>query len=71
MMKAVRIYEYGSPETLKYETDVPEPMLGADMVLIEVAATRVNPIDCKIRSGARQKDFRLTLPAILGKTQSD
>ena len=32
MMKAVRIYEYGGPETLKYETDVPEPMLGADMV---------------------------------------
>jgi NADPH:quinone reductase-like Zn-dependent oxidoreductase len=69
-MKAVRIYGYGGPETLKYETDVPEPTLGADMVLIEAVATSVNPIDWKIRSGARQKDFPLTLPAILGKDVS-
>jgi NADPH:quinone reductase-like Zn-dependent oxidoreductase len=69
-MKAVRIYEYGGPETLKYETGVPEPTLGADMVLIEAVATSVNPIDWKIRSGARQKDFPLTLPAILGKDVS-
>jgi NADPH:quinone reductase-like Zn-dependent oxidoreductase len=69
-MKAVRIYEYGGLETLKYETDVPEPTLGADMVLIEAVATSVNPIDWKIRSGARQKDFPLTLPAILGKDVS-
>jgi NADPH:quinone reductase-like Zn-dependent oxidoreductase len=69
-MKAVRIYEYGGPETLKYETDVPEPTLGADMVLIEAVATSVNPIDWKIRSGVRQKDFPLALPAILGKDVS-
>ena len=55
---------------MKYETDVPEPTLGADMVLIEAVATSVNPIDWKIRSGARQKDFPLTLPAILGKDVS-
>jgi NADPH:quinone reductase-like Zn-dependent oxidoreductase len=30
----------------------------------------VNPIDWKIRSGARQKDFPLNLPAILGKDVS-
>jgi NADPH:quinone reductase-like Zn-dependent oxidoreductase len=30
----------------------------------------VNPIDWKIRSGARQKDFPLKLPAILGKDVS-
>ena len=69
-MKAVRIYEYGGPETLKYETDVPEPTLGPDMVLIEAVAASVNPVDWKIRSGARQKDFPLTLPAILGKDVS-
>ena len=69
-MKAVRIYEYGGPETLKYELDVPEPTLGPDLVLIESAATSVNPIDWKIRSGARQKDFPLKLPAILGKDVS-
>jgi NADPH:quinone reductase-like Zn-dependent oxidoreductase len=30
----------------------------------------VNPIDWKIRSGARQKDFPLTFPAILGRDVS-
>jgi NADPH:quinone reductase-like Zn-dependent oxidoreductase len=69
-MKAVRLYEYGGPENLKFETDVPEPTLGADFVLIEAAATSVNPVDWKIRSGARQKDFPRTLPTILGKDVS-
>ncbi len=69
-MKAVRIYEYGGPETLKYEIDVPQPTLGADTVLIEAVATSVNPIDWKIRSGSRQKDFPLNFPAILGKDVS-
>jgi NADPH:quinone reductase-like Zn-dependent oxidoreductase len=55
---------------LKYETDVPEPALGADAVLIEAVATSVNPIDWKVRSGARQKDFPLKFPAILGKDVS-
>jgi len=69
-MRAVRIHEYGGPETLKYEIDVPEPSLNADAVLIAAAAASVNPIDWKVRSGARQKDFPLTLPAILGKDVS-
>jgi NADPH:quinone reductase-like Zn-dependent oxidoreductase len=64
------LYEYGGPENLKYEVDVPEPPLGVDAVLIEAAATSVNPIDWKVRSGARQKDFPLALPAILGKDVS-
>ena len=69
-MKAVRLYEYGEPENLKFEVDVPEPTLGADSVLVEAAAASVNPIDWKIRSGARQKDFPLALPAILGRDVS-
>jgi NADPH:quinone reductase-like Zn-dependent oxidoreductase len=69
-MKAVRIYQYGGPETLKYEENVPDPVIGTDTVLIESAATSVNPIDWKVRSGARQKDFPLALPAILGRDVS-
>jgi NADPH:quinone reductase-like Zn-dependent oxidoreductase len=65
-MKAIRLYEYGGPENLKYDTDVPEPRLGPDFVLVAAAAASVNPIDWKIRSGARKKDFPLTLPTILG-----
>ena len=69
-MKAVRLYEYGGPENLKFEENVPEPALGADGVLIEAAAASVNPIDWKVRSGARQHDFPLRLPAILGRDVS-
>lgn len=68
-MKAVRIHGYGGPQVLRYE-DAPEPAVAADTVLIELVATSVNPIDWKIRSGARQKDFPLQLPAILGKDVS-
>jgi NADPH:quinone reductase-like Zn-dependent oxidoreductase len=32
-VKAVRLYEYGGPENLKYEEDVPEPAVGADFPL--------------------------------------
>jgi NADPH:quinone reductase-like Zn-dependent oxidoreductase len=69
-VKAVRLYEYGGPENLKFEEDAPEPTLSADSVLVEAAATSVNPVDWKIRSGARQKDFPLKLPAILGRDVS-
>ncbi len=69
-MRAVRIYAYGGPETLKYELDVPEPAMGTNDILIEAAAASVNPIDWKVRSGARQKDFPLQLPAILGRDVS-
>jgi NADPH:quinone reductase-like Zn-dependent oxidoreductase len=69
-MKAVLLYEYGGPENLKYEDKAPDPTLTADFVLLEAAATSVNPIDWKIRSGARQKDFPLSLPAILGRDVS-
>jgi NADPH:quinone reductase-like Zn-dependent oxidoreductase len=69
-VKAVRLHEYGGPETLKYEDNVPEPALSEDAVLVEASATSVNPIDWKVRSGARQKDFPLKLPAILGRDVS-
>lgn len=69
-MKAVRLYEYGGPENLKYEDNVPEPALSDGPVLVETPATSVNPIDWKVRSGARQKDFPLKLPAILGRDVS-
>ncbi len=69
-MKAVRLHEYGGPEKLSFDTDVPAPVAGDDSVLVEATATSVNPIDWKSRGGARQKDFPLKLPAILGKDVS-
>jgi NADPH:quinone reductase-like Zn-dependent oxidoreductase len=69
-MKAIRLYEYGGPENLKYEEDAPEPAVTGDSILVEAWAASVNPIDWKIRSGARQKDIPLKLPAILGRDVS-
>src|SRR6202166_489294 len=65
-MKAVVLHEYGGPEKLKFEDNFPDPQVSGDTVLIAAAAASVNPIDWKIRSGARQKDFPLSFPAILG-----
>ncbi len=49
-MKAAFLTTTGSPDTIQYG-DVAEPQLGADQVLIRVAACSVNPIDTYIRSG--------------------
>jgi NADPH:quinone reductase-like Zn-dependent oxidoreductase len=46
-MRAVVLYEYGAPEKLKFENDVPEPQISGGTVLIGAAAASVNPIDCK------------------------
>jgi NADPH:quinone reductase-like Zn-dependent oxidoreductase len=69
-MKAVRLYEYGGPEKLVFEEDVPVPPLPPQNILVKTAAASVNPIDWKVRSGARQKDFPRTLPTILGRDVS-
>ena len=69
-MKAVVLHEYGGPEKLRFEDNVPEPQIGGGTVLIEVAAASVNPIDWKMRSGMRQKDSPLSFPAILGRDVS-
>src|SRR5579863_4539381 len=69
-MRAVMLYEYGGPEKLKFENDVAEPQISGATVLIAAAAASVNPIDWKLRSGMRQKDFPLSFPAILGRDVS-
>jgi NADPH:quinone reductase-like Zn-dependent oxidoreductase len=69
-MKAVVLHEYGGPEKLKLEDNVADPQVSGDAVLIAAAAASVNPIDWKVRSGARQKDFPLSFPAILGRDVS-
>ncbi|HRG98073.1 MAG TPA: NADP-dependent oxidoreductase [Polyangiaceae bacterium] len=64
-MKAARIHSYGGPEVLVVD-DVPDPACGPDDVLVEVHASSVNPIDCKIRAGSQRGAVRLSLPARLG-----
>jgi NADPH:quinone reductase-like Zn-dependent oxidoreductase len=52
-MKAVVLHEYGGPDKLKFENDVPDPEIRENTVLIAAFAASVNPIDWKVRSGAR------------------
>ena len=62
-MKAIVIHKFGSPEEFEI-AEIAQPRPEAGEVLIKVAATSVNPIDTKIRSGvvaAVAPDF----PAVL------
>jgi NADPH:quinone reductase-like Zn-dependent oxidoreductase len=69
-MKAVVLNEYGGPENLKFEEDVPDPLTGGNTVLIAATAASVNPIDWKLRSGKLKQNSPLTFPAILGRDVS-
>lgn len=69
-MHAVRLYEYGPPKNLKYEEDVPDPEIGPDDVLVAAAATSINPVDWKMRSGEAKERFPVTFPGILGRDVS-
>jgi NADPH:quinone reductase-like Zn-dependent oxidoreductase len=64
------LHEYGGPENLKFEDNVPEPQVSGNTILIALAAASVNPIDWKLRSGAMQKTRPLSFPAILGRDVS-
>jgi NADPH:quinone reductase-like Zn-dependent oxidoreductase len=59
------IHAYGSPDELKFE-DVPDPSPGPGEVLIRTAATSINPLDVKMRSGEVKEYFPVSFPAILG-----
>lgn len=52
-MRAWVIEEHGGPEVFK-EVELPTPEPGPGEVRIKVAATSVNPVDYKIRSGAAE-----------------
>lgn len=66
IMKAIRIHEYGGPEVLRYEEDVPRPTVGRADVLIRVQAAAVNPLDWKIRAGIYPLEPPHTFPCTPG-----
>jgi NADPH2:quinone reductase len=65
-VQAIRQYEFGGPETLRYES-VPDPVPGADEVLIRVAACGVHLIDASLRRGVQPGPPLPTLPTIPGR----
>jgi NADPH:quinone reductase-like Zn-dependent oxidoreductase len=60
-MKAIRMYEVGGPEVLRYE-DIPEPQLRKDEILVRVRACAMNHLDLWVRKGIP----KVPLPHILG-----
>ena len=62
MTKAIRIYEHGGPDVLKWEdVDVAAP--GANEVRLKTTAAGLNYIDTYHRIGA----YKIPLPAVLGR----
>lgn len=64
-MKAFVLDRYGKQHTLQL-TDVPDPELRDDEVLVEVHAAGVNLLDAKIRSGEFKLILRYGMPLVLG-----
>ena len=65
MPKAIRIYENGGPEVLRWEdVDVPQP--GPGEVLLRHTAVGLNYADVNLRNGTFYIHTKLPLPAILG-----
>ncbi len=62
-MKAVVFRQHGGPEVLEY-TDVPEPVVRANEVLVEVKACALNHLDIWARRGL--PGIEIPLPHILG-----
>lgn len=62
-MKAAIFRQHGGPEVLEY-TDVPEPALPANEVLVEVKACALNHLDIFVRNGL--PGIEIPLPHILG-----
>ena len=66
-MKATIFKQHGAPEVLEY-TDVPEPAIRANEVLVEVKACALNHLDIFVRNGLPGID--IPLPHILGSDVS-
>jgi NADPH:quinone reductase-like Zn-dependent oxidoreductase len=62
-MKAYALERYGAPLTLY---DLPEPIAGPGKVVVDIAASSVNPLDEKLRTGAFKAILRYEMPLVLG-----
>ena len=62
-MKATIFKQHGGPEVLEY-ADVPEPVVRANEVLVEVKACALNHLDIFVRNG--MPGIEIPLPHILG-----
>jgi NADPH:quinone reductase-like Zn-dependent oxidoreductase len=61
-MRAVRFQQYGETDVLQI-VEVPDPVAGADEVLVRVRATSINPGEAKIRNGSLHARLPATFPS--------
>ena len=64
-MRAIALTQYGGPEVMRV-TDLPDPLVGPDSVLVRVRAAGVNPVDTKIRAGYLAGAFPSAFPLVPG-----
>lgn len=64
-MKAVILNQFGLPEELTL-TEIDQPEINEEQVLVKIMAAGINPVDTKVRAGTSGMSKRLKLPAILG-----
>lgn len=64
-MQGIALNEFGGPEVLRH-TELPDPLVGPDQVLIRVHAAGINPVDFKIREGYLQGAIPHATPLIPG-----
>jgi len=62
-MRAVVYEEFGGADVLRV-VDRPEPHIGADAVVVKVAAASLNPVDYKIREGYLRGLMDVHFPAV-------
>lgn len=68
IMRAVRIHQYGGPESLRYEKDVPVPPSPVNnQVLVNISYAGINYIDTYHRTGLYALP---SLPALIGREAS-
>jgi NADPH:quinone reductase-like Zn-dependent oxidoreductase len=64
-MKAFVVERYGAADTVR-ASDVPEPQVGDDDVLVRIHAASVNPLDLKTRDGELKVILPYRAPFVLG-----
>jgi NADPH2:quinone reductase len=64
-MRAITYDRFGGSDVLQL-TDLPEPKVGPDSVLVRVRAASVNPVDFKVRQGYLDPIMDFQFPAVPG-----
>ncbi len=64
-MRAISYDRFGGSDVLQL-TDLPEPKVGPDSVLVRVRAASVNPVDYKVRQGYLDPIMDIQFPAVPG-----